>query len=369
MSSTQQVTGGPVNWRRLVFRHPASVGITGAVLSIVVATQALASFGGDPSGFARFSEGAAIPAEEILGRPVVVAPGSGHDGKFFFALATDPLLLGEWVGERLDDPVYRARRILYPFVAGLGGLAPAWWILWSLLGVNLFAVGFGTWALAVLARDLGVSIWLGLAFAFNPGNLFELLIDGSSVLGFSLVLCGVLAWTRDRPLLSAVLLLGGALSRETMLIAAAGLVAYEFIESRSIHWRQLLVPVIGVIGWSLYAAARLPDGPAGGESLSRNFSFPFGGVSGAMARWLDTAAVADAVVFAAVAIAAGVILWTAVTKRSRLGWSVVGFAFLLMVLDAPVVLRAFDLTRSIAPLLSVAPIMLLMGRPTKTAAP
>lgn len=351
--------------QRLVGR-PAAVGIVGAIFVAVVAVQALFSFGGDPSGFARFSTGAAIRAEEVLGRPVVVAPASGHDGKFFFALATDPLILGEWVGERLDDPLYRARRILYPFVAGLGGLAPAEMILWFLVGVNVLAMGVGSWALAVLARDLGVSQWLGLAFALNPGNLFEMLIDGSAVLGFALVLSALVAWTRHRPWIAAVLFLGAALSRETMLIAVGGLVAHEFMKRRAVPWRQFIVPVAGVVGWSLYAASRLPEGPAGGESLSRNFSFPFGGITEAVTRWIDAAAVADTVVFVGVAIAAGVILWTSVTKPSLLGWSAVGFAVLLIVLDTPVVLRAFDLTRSVAPVLSLAPVMLLMDRPKRT---
>ena len=61
--------------------------------------------------------------ESLVGGPVVLIDGTGHDGQYFFLQANDPWLLNPTEGlEFLDFPTYRAQRMLYPVVAGLGGL-------------------------------------------------------------------------------------------------------------------------------------------------------------------------------------------------------------------------------------------------------
>lgn len=55
--------------------------------------------------------------------PLRVVPNSpGYDGQFYAQLAVDPLLLDAATGEALDNPSYRARRILFSWTAFLIGL-------------------------------------------------------------------------------------------------------------------------------------------------------------------------------------------------------------------------------------------------------
>ena len=54
-------------------------------------------------------------------------------------------------------------------------------------------MGAGSWGLGRLASSMGMSRWLGLAFVLNPGIIFELAIDGGSLLGWALAVWGLVA--------------------------------------------------------------------------------------------------------------------------------------------------------------------------------
>jgi hypothetical protein len=55
-------------------------------------------------------------------------PGSaGYDGQFYAQLAIDPLITDPAIDRALDDPPYRARRILFSWTAHLVGLGQPRW--------------------------------------------------------------------------------------------------------------------------------------------------------------------------------------------------------------------------------------------------
>jgi hypothetical protein len=84
----------------------------------------------------------------------------GFDGQFYAELALDPLLRDPALGRALDDPPYRARRILLPWLSWLVGLGQPFWILNAYSAMNLvFWLGFA-WLTARLFRPHG---WAGLA--------------------------------------------------------------------------------------------------------------------------------------------------------------------------------------------------------------
>jgi hypothetical protein len=190
--------------------------------------------------------------------PKYLAPDDrwGFDGQYYAQLALDPLLRDPQLQRALDDPRYRARRILVPWLAWLGGWGRPAWILNVYAALNLvFWVGFAA-LLAVLFRPHG---WAGLA-------------------GFAALLmtCGIIESMRvslvDFPafvLQTSALLLGGAagagvlalatLARETSLFGLVGLWEYRPPWSAALRGNLRLALIAGVpwVLWLGYVAWRL----------------------------------------------------------------------------------------------------------------
>src|SRR5690606_19508433 len=126
--------------------------------------RVLAETGWDATVFVAFGEEATPTreyAEERLGE-VFLRRAQGHDGKFFFVQSNDPWVIDpEENALVLDRPLYRSQRMLYPALAGGGGLFGPETIVWAMLVVNLLAMGVGTWVTARIAMEMGGSPWWG----------------------------------------------------------------------------------------------------------------------------------------------------------------------------------------------------------------
>ena len=140
--------------------------------------------GWDPTIFIAFGD-TAIPttdfAQARLGERLSPT-GQGHDGKYFFVQAHDPLLLSP--AEHavvLDRPLYRSQRMLYPVLGGRRWTLESTRIMWGCLVVNVLAWRAGTFATSMVAQRMGGSAWWGLAFAFNIGLISEINISGAGV--------------------------------------------------------------------------------------------------------------------------------------------------------------------------------------------
>jgi hypothetical protein len=81
-------------------------------------------------------QGSAL-AEIKAMKPAVDSP-FGYDGQFYAQLAVDPLLKNPQLQKALDNPVYRAERILLPLVAYLAGLGQPSLIVQIYALLNLF---------------------------------------------------------------------------------------------------------------------------------------------------------------------------------------------------------------------------------------
>ena len=165
---------------------PIVVGVFATLFGMYVCISLLRPADWDPSIFVKFPEarpGEVAYGESMLGE-VTPSAGDGHDGKYFFMQAMDPFYLSpDEHASHLDRPRYRAQRMVYPTLASGFGLLPAEATAWSLLLTNLAALGIGTWLTALLAKEIGISPWFGLAFLFNPGVLVATFIDTSEVSG------------------------------------------------------------------------------------------------------------------------------------------------------------------------------------------
>jgi hypothetical protein len=191
----------------------------------------------------------------------------GFDGQLYAELSLDPLLRDPQLNTALDNPPYRAHRILLPWLAWIGGLGRPSWVLNVYAALNpLFWLGYIA-ILFVLFRRHG---WFGVA-------------------GFAAMLltCGVVESTcralTDFPsfvLMIVALMMGGlggagtlalaALSREVNLLGVFG-----FLEFRR-PWRFALKRniLIGLLSgvplllWFAYVAWRLgPTGSITGGNL------------------------------------------------------------------------------------------------------
>jgi hypothetical protein len=205
------------------------------VFAVAFSVVRLQGLGGGPASFVvagdQFVRVAAAPA----GLPVTHGPG--YDGQFFYRLGLRP-----WTQQRtefgitLDEPAYRQQRIVYPlvsFVVARGGPAAT---ARALVGWNLAAAAALGWLGAALARRRGRHALWGLAFAAYPGFVLVLARDLADLLAAALLLAGILALDRQRPVVAAATLTLAGLTRESTLIlplALAVLWTVDAIRRRS----------------------------------------------------------------------------------------------------------------------------------------
>ena len=330
----------------------ALVGLVGVIGAVFFAGRLLSDFDWNPTTTVKFGQDAPEQVEyarDLLGE-VVVADDAGHDGKFFFSQAMDPFYFHpEAHAVHLDRPSYRAQRMLYPTLAGLGGLLGPSATVWGLLVVNVIGLGVGTLITARLAVAMGLTPWLGLAFTLNPGLIAALYIDGADIVAVAGLVAAVLFAVHNRPAATAVALSLSCLSRETMILAVIGLILYWYKE-RSRVPAVLFAPFIAVATWWAYVHVRL------GEGLGQDtqaIGLPLQGFIEAAQRWLSTpGSLPDALIGVVLLFASITIAVRAIRRPSALGLSVAGFAVLALILSEPVWARYFDSARALAPVLT-----------------
>ena len=337
------------------------VGVAGAVIGLA-AFFALLNYYGDITGFLWASNSnprMVAHLESLVGGPVVLIDGTGHDGQYFFLQANDPWLLNPAEGlEFLDFPTYRAQRMLYPVFAGLGGLLGPSQILWGLVVTNILAIGAGSWGLGRLASSLGMSRWLGLAFVLNPGIFFELAIDGGSLFGWALAVWGLVAVNERRWMPDAVLFAGAVLARETMVLVAIGAFAFVWFRDRRPRVWLVAAPVLAGGLWWLVVRLHLESlpKPTGAETLGAPFSGLWTGIS----NWISTGGL-NLALGVLVVFCAAVIVASSLLRPSLLAWATVGFVPLMLILHPAVTVGGLNITRAVAPLVSAA-LVLVFGR-------
>jgi len=341
--------------------RPLIVALVGLVVAIGFGVKILDGARWDPSVFVAFGD-TNIPtkefAEERLGK-VYLRIGQGHDGKYFFVQAHDPLLLEPAENASvLDRPLYRSQRMLYPLLAGGFGVFGSTGVMWGLHVVNVLALAAGTYATAVVARQMGGSAWWGLAFALNIGLISEVNIDGAGVLAAALAF-GAVAAVLSRKEAVAVALLGlSVLSREVMLVVALGVGWWLWRAGRRrLSVLSVIVPVASVGLWAMYLRLRL-GWASGATEAGLAFDPPFVGLVKAIPAWLDSPL--DMVAGLAVLLLLGAYLSRTLKSNALVGWAFVGFVPLTMVLSELVWRYYFDSTRAVAPMITAFVLMVFV---------
>ncbi len=328
------------------------VSMIAVLIALGIATRAVQQADWDMTVLVAFGEDATAIrdyAEERLG-DVFLRPMLGHDGRFFFVQSNDPWVLNPDENAMImDRPLYRSQRMLYPLLAGGFGLFGPEAIVWSMLIVNLLAMGFGTWAVARIAQLMGGSPWWGLAFALNLGFVSELNIGGAGVVSAAAAFWAVYAVMRGNRVAGAVLLALAALAREAMLVAAAGTAFWLWTRGeRKDSWLAVLVPVAAVATWAVYIRSAIDA--EGSTFQVEEIGWPFLGFIEAFRSWLGDPV--DLAVGVAVLLLFVLFTRRALISRQLVGFAFIGFVLLGIVFTEQVWHSYFDITRAVAPIIT-----------------
>jgi hypothetical protein len=196
----------------------------------------------------------------------------GFDGQQYAQLSLDPLLRDPKIKTAIDNPPYRARRILLPWLAWLGGLGHPFWVLNVYAGLNLvFWLGFAV-MMAALFRPYG---WAGVAgFAamlLTCGIIESMRHSLTDFPAFVLMTLAVMiGGTRG----ASVLALAG-LAREVSALGLAGLMEIEPPWLKAVKKNFWLGSIAfgPILLWMVYIAWRLrmPAGSVSGDNLDWPF--------------------------------------------------------------------------------------------------
>lgn len=344
--------------------------VAGLVIGGLAAMRLLMVAGWDPTVFAAFGEEATEIteyAEERLGRDVILRAGQGHDGKYFFVQANDPLVLepAENVAV-IDRPIYRSQRMLFPLLGGGAGLFPPETILWGLVTLNVLALGVGTWAVSKIAARHGVSAGVGLAFGLNFGLLSELFIDGAGAVAFALAALGAWALEDDRSGWAAAAFVGAALTREVMVLFIGFIALMWLVRRKHIPWAFTAPAAVAIVAWAIYLRLRIDLEPAL-DQVQEITLIPFSGVWAALTS--GQAELADYLVIGVLLCLMVVVPYRAWRSDVYLSWGAIGFAFVAPFLTQQVWQKSFDISRALAPLLTVFVLEVFISRRRRMVGP
>jgi hypothetical protein len=215
---------------------------------------------------------------------IPVAPTYGYDGQFFYRLALNPLNFHHTAyGITMDRP-YRYMRIGYPAVTWLFSLGQHAAVPVVLVAVNIAAIGAMGYLGAVFARDGGWHALAGLLLPGYFGLLTSLSRDTAEPLAAACLLAGLLAVRARRPVLAALLLAYGALTRETVMVAVAAIAIVRVIgvlRRRQRPGRDDLawvLPAVMFVAWQVVVKAATGSIPLladGGRNAGAPFIAPF----------------------------------------------------------------------------------------------
>lgn len=209
--------------------------------------------------------------------PKYIDPASqwGFDGQFYAELALDPLLRDPQMTTALDNPPYRARRILLPWLAWVGGLGRPFWILNVYTALNLvFWIGYA-FMLGRLFRPYG---WRGLAgwtaLLMTCGIIESMQGSLADFPGFVLMTAGLML----EGVGGAGVLALAALAREPNIIGLLGIWDYRspWLATAKRNIRLALIAGLPCALWFTYVTMRFP--PVDNTLAGGNFSWPLVGI-------------------------------------------------------------------------------------------
>jgi hypothetical protein len=268
----------------------------------------------------------------------------GYDGQFYAQMAVDPLLRSPATDHAMDDPPYRAHRILFSWIAFAAGFGRPAWILQAAALENVvvwLALAALLWYWIPPIDGRAFVLWSGTLLAH--GTIMSVryaLPDGLSLL---LIALAVLAMEGGRPLVAGAVLGLAALARETATLA--GTMLASLLRHRK-GWRTAAVAGVLALAplalWldylrSIYRSRTL----AGGGHITVPFSglaWEVTSIANRAAEGISGALRDDLLALIAFLTQAAWIVWWVLRRREAPAWALVAASFLVLALLAdPVV--------------------------------
>lgn len=210
----------------------------------------------------------------------------GFDGQLYAEMALDPLLLDPHMHVALDNPPYRAQRILLSWIAWGLGLGKPFWILNAYAAVNLI---FWIWFAWLAGRLFSPHGWSGLAgyaaVLVTCGVIESMQASLTDLPSFTLILAALMAGGTT----GAWLLSLAALVRSTSLIGFVGLAKLTppWGEALRKNLRLGLIAVVPLAIWIGYVLWRFRGREVGFDG--GNLDLPFRGMMEKLGEFSVTA--------------------------------------------------------------------------------
>lgn len=227
------------------------------------------------TGFIRFGEvhfQNAIP--EIKEATVYVYENSdGYDGQFYAQLAVEPSVTSDSIRSAMDDPGYRARRILLSAASYLFGFGNDKLIIFTYSIINVVFWLLLSILLLKWLPDRSLKSffkWFGCLFSLGcVSSVVLALIDLPAAF---LSLLALYCFDKNRIGASRIAFASAVLTKETYLLSVFS--TFKFGECRKFLLTCFLA-VIPLLLWMIYLRA---VGLTGSPGSSGNFAFPFAGL-------------------------------------------------------------------------------------------
>ncbi len=273
----------------------------------------------------------------------VYEDSAGYDGAYYVQLALYPTLQNPRLATAIDNLPYRARRILFCWVAWAAGLDQPAWIVQAFALLNVVSWFGLAW---VLLRWFPATSWGNFfrwfSMMFSHGvcmSVRDSLVDGPALLLLALALA---AWEEGRKWRASVLLGLAGLGRETSLLVSTMFAPGD--RNNRAGWRLCVRAVVAaalpLLVWVIYLRWRL--GPANETGLN-NFTLPLAGLAekwGAVANAMmehPGRAVSRATLAVTLALTVQFLFFVLRWRPREIWWRVgATFAVLLMFISTPV---------------------------------
>jgi hypothetical protein len=265
-------------------RAPPAFALVAVAAYLLLVLPTLVQHDFDPSVFI-------VAGDRFVDRTQSISPimvrhnKSGYDGQFYYRLALAPYRMQQSAfGIRLDEPAWRAQRILYSVLAWGGAFGQAALVPASLLLVNLLGLG----SIAVFTVRLTARLHLPpltpLAMMLWPGFIIALTHDTTEIVAAALLLGALDAYFAERLLAYGLLGALATLTRETSILALGGVLCFETFRPHvgvgtGGRWPRVLVCGLALIPFLMWREAQLVfwhHSPQGAVAAN-NLGWPFVG--------------------------------------------------------------------------------------------
>jgi hypothetical protein len=194
-----------------------------------------------------------LPPGVLIGDP----NAAGYDGQFYYRLALDPFNWNKTAFGITMDQSYRYTRIGYPILAWLVSVGQHQLVPVALVAVNLLGVAAMAFLGGMFARDAGRHALWGLAFAAYFGLVISVGRDTAEPMAEACMLGGLLAYRREKYLLTTAAFAVGAITRETILLAPAAIAVTRLVAMARRRARPALADLTWIVPAVVYGIVEL----------------------------------------------------------------------------------------------------------------